>query len=521
VATTGVHPYKGTLDKSVVHRSPRVQDNVSELAKRKTLMKEIKPDPPDESFVPRIAGPLKACPYETPRVCPTSTRDKDPYDPESDRLRLISDFSRRSSGEEGGSVNDLCWSPELLSYHATAGHIRDTLAWLFLCFGTGILAWTADIPSCFRLNHLNPALLSMFVYMIVTAEYGTEWFVDLATPFGWTPAEWGWQCILSLILWAFRKDRLPGMFAYVDNFFYLMHPKQEGRSQAIFKQIASVFTRLGIPLHEYMIGTSFKALGWMWDTSPTDGPPCMVCADDKYDHLMRKLPVWAAAEALPYTEVEHIIGFLTWVSYGFHTGVPHLAYVRACLYEHKGGSRSLLPVVLSERAREALSFWLQFFPKWDKRCPVFLGFGPMAGAEVLWRFDASTDWGMGAIMWEIGSDTAHYIMHEWTVEEREHAFVIERVSTGVMEGMAAVRCATAFSEPSHGKRVLMEGDNEALARGLRKCYSKTPRMLDHIHTVWQHTSRARVCLRATHVKGKAHALSRTRTRCPRKGERTH
>jgi hypothetical protein len=516
VATTGVNPYRGTFGKPVMHREPRVRDNVSELAMRRALMKEIVPDPPDASFVPRIAGPLEACPYENARVCPGSTREKDPYDPESDRLRFISDFSRRSTGQEDGSTNDLCWSPSLLSYHATAGHIRDTLAWMFLCFGPGIQAWTADIPSCFRLNHLHAALLSLFVYKIVTLEHGTEWFVDLATPFGWTPAEWGWQCMLALILWAFRTEGLPEMFAYVDNFFYLSHPAAGGRrTKAIFDQIASIFTRLGIPLHELMIGTRFKGLGWMWDTSPTDGPPCMVCADDKYEHLQRMLPEWAAAVSLPYREVESIVGFLAWMSAGFPAGIPHLAYLRACLSQHKGGARSVHPVMLSKQAREALAFWCRFIPHWDMRCPVFLDFGPMVGPEVLWRFDASTDWGMGAFMWVVGSPIASYIKHEWTDAERKHAFVVDRVSTGVMEGMAAVRCAAAFSVLCQGKRVLMEGDNEALTRGLRKCYSRTPAMLGHIHTVWSHTSRARICLRHAHVKGVAlHARLVARARSP-------
>jgi hypothetical protein len=404
-----------------------------------------------------------------------------------------------------------------LSYHATADHIRDTLAWLFLCFGPGILAWTADIPNCFRLNHLNAALLSLFVYKVITSEYGTEWFVDLATPFGWAPAEWGWQCMLALILWAFHKAGLPEMIAYVDNFFYLMHPAAGGtHAKAVFKRIDSVFTRLGIPLHERMNGKWFKGLGWMWDTSPDPGPPCMVCADDKHAHMLRKLPEWAAAKALPYheLEVESIIGFLQWISAGFPAGLPHLAYLRVCLSQHQGGAGSSRPVRLTKQAREAMAFWSRFFPEWDKRCPVFLDFGPMVGAEVLWRFDASTDWGMGAFMWEIGSSKGYYILHEWTEEERKHAFVLDRVSTGVMEGMAAVRCASAFSKICKGKRVLMEGDNESLSRGLRKCYSRTQTMQGHIHGVWARTTKARICLRPTHIKGMtphAHTATHART----------
>jgi hypothetical protein len=152
-------------------------------------------------------------------------------------------------------VNDLCWSPRLLSYHASPDHLRDTLAWLFLCFGPGIVAWTADIPSCFRLNHLCAVLLSLFVYKVVTVAFGVEWFVDLATPFGWSPAEWGWQCMLALIMWAFRKQGLDDMVSYVDNFFYLMHPKGQQRDmKATFAAIEAVFTLLNIPLHEQMHG---------------------------------------------------------------------------------------------------------------------------------------------------------------------------------------------------------------------------------------------------------------------------
>jgi hypothetical protein len=502
VATTGLNTFKGLLGKTVVHKESPVVDDVAEMAKRATLMKEV------ALATPRISGPSLSCPFPDARVCPVTTRDKDPYDPESTRLRLISDFSRRRRGDDGGSVNDLCWSPKLLSYHASASDLRDTLAWLYLCFGAGILAWTADIPSCFRMNHLNGTLLSLFVYKIVTEAFGVEWFVDLATPFGWTPAEWGWQCMLALIIWAFRKKGLGDMICYVDNFFYIMHPKGQGRSTtATFAAIEAVFTLLNIPLHEQMHGDSFKGLGWMWDTSPTDGPPLMVCADDKFTYLCLKLPVWAAATELAFEEVEGIIGFLGWIASGFPIGNPHLGYLRANLGAHvhsargRSGPKRLQMVQLSKESIMAIAFWAEFFPTWNKQCPVFLGLGPMAEPEVLWRFDASTEWGMGAFMWVVGEPTAVFIMHKWTAKEREHAFVKDRESTGVMEGMAAVRCARAFAKRSRGKRVLMEGDNESLARGLNRGYSSNPKMMKPIITVAGLAAKEGVHLRSMHIKG--------------------
>ena len=507
--TTGLNTYKGTLDKPILHPESAGRDNVEELAKRATIMKEV--------VLGRIAGPFPSCPFPNARVCPITTREKDPYDPESTRLRLISDFSRTPRHHPTGSINDLCWSPKLLSYHATAGHIRDTLAWLFQSFGAGVVAWTADIPSCFRLNHLNAALLSLFVYRVQTKEHGDEWFSDLATPFGWGPAEWGWQCDLALVSWAFRKAALEAMISYVDNFFYLTHPSAAGPGvPSTFAAIEAVFVRLNIPLHEQMCGTHFKGLGWMWDTSSPSEPPVMLCAADKQAHLCRKLAQWVTATELPYSEIESIIGFLAWISEGFPIGKPHLAYLRADLAYHasgrgraadsKGVPQRKQTVALTKRAREALRFWHKFFPSWDGRCTVFLDFGPMAGPDVLWRLDASTDWGMGAFMWILGEPEGFYILHEWTQAERDSAFVVERESTGIFEAMAAVRCAVAFAELSSGKRVLMETDNESLSRGVARGYSKNHAMMKLIRRVCKFAAKAQVHLRAAHIKG-SHATT--------------
>ena len=506
VLTTGLNPFKGALDKPVIHPTRLPCDDTSSMAQRSAMMKEV------ELPSPRIAGPFRECPFPTPRVCPTDTVRKDRYDPQSERLRLISNFSKRGRGATGGSVNDLSWSPKLLSFHAQPSHLRDTIAFLYITFGAGILAWTADIPGCFRLNHIHAALLSLFVYCVVTAQFGTEWFVDLATPFGWSPAEWGWQCVLALILWAFRIRDLGEMFAFVDNFFYIMHPSQlpAGDSvTSVFARIASIFASLNVPLHEEMIGERFKGLGWMWHLAPDAGPPLMVCADDKHAFLCRKLTEWRAASELPIHEVESIIGFMAWISTGFPIGLPHVAYLRVNLNHHKFQCVRQQPgialrnqvVQLTKQAREAISFWHRFFPTWNMRCPVFLDFGPVAGPEVLWRFDACTDWGMGAFSWHIGEPVACYVAHAWTADERKVAFVQKRESTGVFEGMAAVLCASNFSSRCRDKRVLMEGDNEALSSGIRRCYSPTRSMMKQIHKVWSRTSRAGICLRSAHITG--------------------
>ena len=93
--------------------------------------------------------------------------------------------------------------------------------------------------------------------------------------------------MLALILWAFRCEGMIDMFAFVDNFFNIVHPAAiDTSTTALFDRIASIFKSLSVPLHEEMVGTRFKGLGWMWELDVPSGLPEMVCAQDKYDPEM-------------------------------------------------------------------------------------------------------------------------------------------------------------------------------------------------------------------------------------------
>ena len=303
-----------------------------------------------------------------------------------------------------------------------------------------------------------------------------------------------------MILWGCRAEGLPGVLGYVDNFFDFEHELAEGLSpRETFAKIERLFAALDIPLHERMVGKKFKALGWMWDTS-VEGAPLMVCADNKYAYLLQCLPVWASAAILPRADVESAIGFLHWISAAFPLGLPHIQYARHDVIKHMRSPKTT-GVVLSPESRNGFAFWNKFMPTWDQRSRVFLDFGPMRHADVLWRFDASTDWGMGAFIWDLTANTGFYILHEWTENERDFAKGPVRESTGVFEAMAAVRCVRAFAGLSNGRRVLMEGDNEALAYGLRKCYSKNKKMLGMIQSVWESVCAAHAVLRTAHIVG--------------------
>jgi hypothetical protein len=122
--------------------------------------------------------------------------------------------------------------------------------------------WASDIPKCFRGQRNLKELLRLFVYTINTNSRPQEFFVDLCNPFGWTPAEYSWQCILAVLLWRFRLDGVTELMAYVDNFFRVFASDEDASNE-----VALINNRLqeaGIVLHEVQEGTTFKGLGWWW-----------------------------------------------------------------------------------------------------------------------------------------------------------------------------------------------------------------------------------------------------------------
>ena len=58
------------------------------------------------------------------------------------------------------------------------------------------------------------------VLSMVTPKFGLEYWVVLCTPFGWRPAEWGWQAVVMLVMWRLRKLGFRNVICYVDNFYF-------------------------------------------------------------------------------------------------------------------------------------------------------------------------------------------------------------------------------------------------------------------------------------------------------------
>jgi hypothetical protein len=152
-----------------------------------------------------------------------------------------------------GSINDLTWTPRLMSdhLHVSARQIRDTLAWIFSKHGPGVQAYAADIPACFRPMRLHQSVLPLFTYRLEGDRIpgGREFFADLCCPFnlaGLRQSGGGSACILAFILWRFRLHPIPDMMAFVDNFYNFVHPASGVEFDQRRRDIEGVFKDLGI-----------------------------------------------------------------------------------------------------------------------------------------------------------------------------------------------------------------------------------------------------------------------------------
>ena len=500
VGLHGMHAFVGDLSKAV----DQEQRNPGPEKTATILFNHMK-----QAALGQELGPTSTPLFPSARILPEGAVPKDRYDPESVRWRSTVDPSAVHRGYVSGSINDLTYTPKLLSDHLTAAMIRDTLAHIFRLHGVGVKAYAADIPACFRLLRLHQSPLRLFTFRVVSEEHGTQFFTDLCCPFGWTASEWGWQCTLAMIAWRFRQGGFPDLMKYVDNFYVFSHPAMGQDFEARRAKLEELFAALGIPLHVRNEDPHvFKALGWCWELA--GGCPVMVCAEDKFVFICVKLKEWRSAPKLLVVELESMVGILRWLSAGFRIGRAHLGWLVRELARFKGMANNLseekaryMKYSLSGEAKEALFFWARFFPRWSKRCEVFLDFGPCASWEVLGRVDASTDWGCGGFMWIRGAEEMFFFSHEWTVEERVRAGkgVLVRESTSVLEAIGMELWMRWFGRVSEGKRVLLEGDNEAVATGLRKAYSQKPEIMLCVHGVCESAARHNICLRTRAVLG--------------------
>ena len=181
-------------------------------------------------------------------------------------------------------------------------------------------------------------------------------------PFGWRASEWGWQCVLALLLW--QLSPLQFCFGYVDNFFVFSanNAKAPSHSEKV-SRLLSTLRPVGTPLHEIQdSGHSMNALGWDWDSS---GPVSfMICTNDKFDMFCKYLVLWSSKSSLSFTDVMRAVGLMLFLAAGFPAGKAHIAAFssmrakgQAIADSHPALAHSSISIKIDAQAGDALSFW--------------------------------------------------------------------------------------------------------------------------------------------------------------------
>jgi hypothetical protein len=236
----------------------------------------------------RMMGPFARCPFPNQwnkyqaRSTPLDTRKKDKYDPLSDRFRVVSNFS----AGKNASINNLIYSPKLLSAHLHSSQLRDIL----FSLGPNARFSAIDQQDAFRADHIHLDDAHLYCYQIAD-----EWFIDLRDPFGNVKSEYAYAIIVAVLKWAFESNEniVAGdskILGYVDNWFLLSRASCMSHDTR-WDHLKSIFKHLGAPMHEEQCSLEgvVNALGWDWDLNAN----LIRCPNDKYNNCLKLTAEWS------------------------------------------------------------------------------------------------------------------------------------------------------------------------------------------------------------------------------------
>ena len=456
----------------------------------------------------RMSGPFPRCPFPNDwcdaqaRQISLSTRPKDKWDPLSERFRVISSLSVHKPA----SVNDLVFSPKLVSFHLQATNLRDTL----FRFGPHALFNTIDQVEAFRSNKINLRDAHLYVYMVPRGPI-EEWFFDLAACFGAIVSEWSYAVEVAVIKWSLQNDPLvvgssfssAALEGFVDNWF-LIGSCNDANFYSKWARVKQCFTSLGVEMHEEQLSTNgpVNAIGWDWDTAKG----VFSCPADKLTAARALILEWSiralSGGVFSFLEIEKLVGLHRWVATACPIIIPSVAYLQAFGFTISCARHD---APLDARAAAAVHFLSAFFASWDGQCPLHAGFSPIYSFEFLIRSDASTSDGCGGFCLPFTPSLCGFIacFHSWSPDEKAQALGHRedsvRESTMFLELLSLLILLDHFLPHLRARRVQFECDNESAVRALCKGFSKMPLCMNLITQFWLTCAENNIIPRFEHI----------------------
>ena len=456
----------------------------------------------------RMSGPFPRCPFPNDwcdaqaRQISLSTRPKDKWDPFSERFRVISSLSVHKPA----SVNDLVFSPKLVSFHLQATNLRDTL----FRFGPHALFNTIDQVEAFRSNKINLRDAHLYVYMVPRGSI-EEWFFDLAACFGAIVSEWSYAVEVAVIKWSLQNDLLvvgssfssAALEGFVDNWF-LIGSSNDASFHSKWTRVKQRFTSLGVDMHEEQLNINgpINAIGWDWDTASS----VFSCPIDKLTAARALIFEWSqralTGGVFSSLEIAKLVGLQRWVATACPIIIPSVAYIQAFGFTISVTQKA---VALDARAAAAVHFLSAFFTSWNGQCPIRAGFSPIYSFEFLIRSDASTSDGCGGFCLPFTPSLCGFnaCFHSWSPDEKAQALGHRedsvRESTMFLELLSLLILLEHFVPHLRARRVQFECDNESAVRALCKGFSKMPLCMKLIAQFWLICAENNIIPRFVHI----------------------
>ena len=418
----------------------------------------------------RMAGPFSVCPFPNawcphqPRLTPLGLVPKHKWDASCDKFRVVSDFSYLGRS----SLNNLSYSPLLISFHLQSSHFRDVLA----CLGPNPQMSGFDIVKAFRNSRSRVSDLHLFLYSLSD----TEFYVDLCHSFGHTVSEWSFAAITNILRHAVTcMDFGAGLYfilTYVDNWFVLSTAGDKGHAGRV-RKLKMFITSCGVDIHEEQDGPMLQALGWEWFA---DG--FFECPLPKYLTAVSHVKAWClrvrSKQPLLVSEIESVVGLLYWISASCVCITPLIHVLGILPHTCKRHT-----CVLDERASYSVFALWDFLSRWNRRASLFQSFSPTCTWQALIRTDASSKYGCGGVLLPGGLGFSHV----WSVDERSLALVEVFVSSTFIELLAIEYALSLFGNGIRGMRVQFELDSESGHRDLCRGFSPVPLVLGCVHRI--------------------------------------
>jgi hypothetical protein len=443
-----------------------------EAQARKNIVKELAAGRMLGPF-PRPPFPNKWCRSQA-RLYPLGSTPKHKFI-DSDEIRLISDMS----AHEESSVNTLFHNHQLAMYYLK---LPDLLAFC-RARGRNCIGVCMDAVSAYRLIMQKPENFCRFVSCLKNELGVPEFFVDLCNPFGSTQSQIHWECVTALMCWAFRKAGVDFCWNYVDNFFGVVPPLPDGRTDCVtaFKvqgTMHGILTSLGVPFHEDQVGTVIKGLGWHAITSTLR----VRCPPARMVLLRRLLAEWSFKTECSVRDLQSITGLLMFIAMMHIQGKSAMKALfdletkglRVCATKRL--SRKVVLLRLTPRVISAFVFWRDNLPDWEVLGASFPLVFYNESEVIECRIDASTVRGVGGVNFR----TNTCFSSRWLLQEDNLMNQSGAANAPLAEGWGGKLLARLEfpQHPNSSFRIL--SDSKSFAQALAAGYSDNKEILESL-----------------------------------------